>query len=135
MFLDRRPYGYLCGIGDEELDDGSPFTSLLDIKESLSGYPTVSDSLIIGFSLPLSDNDFETVVLEVQRLSGTLYAITDNSYDFVLEYLLCFFEGEFLAGDYILDHSAKINLCHCSFIVYLFVSCIFPPPSPSSGGT
>jgi hypothetical protein len=60
----------------------------------------------------LTDYYVYTVILLIQRLAGALYAIADDGYYFVLQYLLRFGEREFFAGDYVFFYTAEIEFCH-----------------------
>ena len=78
VFLDRRPYGDLPGVGEQVLDDRCAPGGLFDPEERLARYPAVGDGLVPAFrAFALSDDDVEPVVLEVERLPRPLYAVAD----------------------------------------------------------
>ena len=113
VFLDRRPYGDLPGVGEQVLDDRCAPGGLFDPEERLARYPAVGDGLVPAFrAFALSDDDVEPVVLEVERLPRPLYAVADYGDGFVPEDFACFFQGKLFAGNDLLFYSAEIDLCH-----------------------
>jgi hypothetical protein len=80
------PGGRLGGVGKQVHDDGSLLDSLRDIKEGLSGDPSVLLSLLPGLStLSDTDNDLDTLVSGVEGLTVTLRSVTDHGKGVVLE--------------------------------------------------
>ena len=119
MLLHRGPDRDLGRVGNQELDDGALLAGLLDFEEVHARDPAVGDGLVIRLALALADDDIESVVFQVQGLSGALDAVADDGDGFVLQDFACFFQGEFLAGHDVLVDTAKIDLCH----VYLLFNC------------
>lgn len=83
---DLGPGRRLGGIGKQVHDDGTLLDSLWDIEQGLSGNPTVLLSLLPRFStLSDTDNDLDTLVSGVKRLTVTLRSVTDHGEGVVLE--------------------------------------------------
>ena len=129
MLLHRGPDGNLGRIGNQVLDDGTLLAGLLNLEEVHARHPAVGHGLVKGLALALANDDVETVVFQVQGLSGALYAIADDGDNFVLEHLAGMFQRKFFPGDDMFVHSAKIDSCHNS-IDLIVVFLLFP----SSGG-
>ena len=60
----------------------------------------------------LAHDDPESVVAQVERLSGALHAVADDGDGLVLECFERFFQRKFLAGYDVLFDAAAIELCH-----------------------
>ena len=118
MLLELRPYRHHCCVGKEAHHDACLLCGLIDGEEGLARHPAVGLSLLVGLALTLSDDHVETVVPEVAGLSWPLYTVTDYGDLLVLEYFPCFFKREFIAGDDILVHSAKVHNCH-NFVLFI----------------
>lgn len=59
-----------------------------DVEQGFAGYPAVGYGFIPGFTSPALTYDYvETVVFQVQGLTGTLYTVSYNSNGFVFQYL------------------------------------------------
>lgn len=83
---DLGPGGRLSGIRKQVHDDGTLLDSLGDIKEGLSGDPTVLLSLLPGLStLSDTNNDLDTLVSGVEGLTVTLRSVTDHGKGVILE--------------------------------------------------
>ena len=120
VFLDRRPYGALGGVGHQQLDDGRFLNRRLDVEQGFPGHPAVLDGAVpVALELRcLADDHVEPVVLHVEGLGRPLDAVADHGDHFVLQDLVRFREREFLARNDFLFDAAKINLSHMfSFIV------------------
>ena len=124
VLLHHGPLLDLRSVGEQVFDHGRLLAGLLDAEEGLAGHPAVRDGLVIGLAGTLANDDVDTVVLEVQGLSGALDTIADHGHDFVLKDFACFFNRKLIAGDDVLDHSAEIHLCHTllTFIGFYFVN-------------
>jgi hypothetical protein len=117
--LDAREDDLEGAVVDEHHDDGGLLAGFLDVEEGLAGLEAV-----LGGAVPvaleagiLADDDVEAVVAHVERLGGALDAVADDGDGFVLEDLLGLLQGEFLAGDDVFLHSAKINRGHDSLLL------------------
>jgi hypothetical protein len=87
---DLGPGRGLGSVGKQVHDDGSLLDSLRDIKEGLSGDPSVLLSLLPGLStLSDTDNDLDTLVSGVEGLTVTLRSVTDHGKGVVLEVAGC----------------------------------------------
>ena len=56
----------------------------------------------------MADDHIDAIVFLVERLAGALYAVADNGYYFIFQYLLCFGERKFFPCYYIFLYSAEI---------------------------
>lgn len=73
------------------------------------GYPAVGYGFIPGFTSPALTYDYvETVVFQVQGLTGTLYTVSYNSNGFVFQYLERFCQWKFFSGYYVFFYSPKL---------------------------
>ena len=72
--------------------DSALLGSLLNAEEGLARHPAVGNSLVVGLTLTLTDDDIEAVVTQVAGLSGTLHTVTDDGDDFVFQYFTRFLE-------------------------------------------
>ena len=127
VFLDRRPYGDLGGVGEQILDNRRALARLLDLEQRLARDPAVGYGLVpcLGV-LALADDHVEPVILQVQRLAGALHAVSDDGYRFVFEGFERFAQGEFFARDHGLDDSSEIHFCHDSLVlnpIFVFRCC------------
>ena len=68
-------------------------------KRVSPGNPAVGYSFLVSLAFALAYDYVETVVAEIESLTGALDTIADDCDGFVLEDFTCFFEGEFFAGD------------------------------------
>ena len=82
-------------------------------------YPPVGDGLVPAPRAPsLPDDHVEAVVLEVQGLSRSLNAISENRDGLIREALAGFVQGPLVSSDHVFQLVAKLNLCHvsCAFV-------------------
>lgn len=86
--LDLVPELGLGSVGEQVHDDGTALAGLVDLKEVLSGDPSLGDSLVPGGTLAGSNDDVELVVAEVEGLATTHGAVTEDGEGVVLEGLL-----------------------------------------------
>ena len=112
VLLDDRPASYLGGIRQENLDDGRTLAGLFDAEEGLTRYPSVCHCLVVSLAGTLADDDIETIVTQVERLAGALYAVTDDGDGLVLQYLTRLVQGKLFTGYNVLGNPSKIHLCH-----------------------
>ena len=83
---DLGPGGRLSGIRQEVHDNGTSLDSLGDVEQGLALDPSVLLGLLPGSTaLSDTDNDVETVVTGVERLTVTLGSVTDHGKGVVLE--------------------------------------------------
>ncbi len=109
VFLYRRPELDLGGVAEEVADDGAFFERFFDLEEGFAGHEAIAYCFIPGLGVfPLTDYDVDAVVFLVERLAGALNAVADDGDGFIFQYLLCFGERKFFAGDYIFFNSAEI---------------------------
>ena len=92
MWLNLWPACNLTGIRKQHADDSTFFSSFLDREQSLTRNPTILQTLLVGLTLTLSDDDVETIIAKVTSLTRTLDTITDNCDSFVLQYFTCFLQ-------------------------------------------
>lgn len=123
-FLDRRPHGDLAGVGKQVLDDGTLCGCLFDLEKRLAGNPAVGYGLVptLG-AFALAHDDVEAIVLEVEGLSGTLYAVSDHGDRFIFERFESLREREFVAGDHIFLDPSEIHFCHGCNVFWLIIPC------------
>ena len=121
VLLDGGPCCDLSCVGYEIFDDGCLLACLFDAEERLSGNPSVLDGLVVGCAGTLADDDIESVVPEVEGLSGALDAVADDGYDFVFQYFMCFCQREFFPCDEVFLDVSEFELCH---FVKLFICCL-----------
>lgn len=77
------------GVAEQVHHDGAPGDSLVDVEQVGAGYPAILLRLLPRSTvLPHADDDIETVVPEVEALTVTLRAVTDQSERVVLEVFL-----------------------------------------------
>jgi len=114
-----------------------PFSQASSIEqEGLARHPAVGHGLVVCLALALAYDDIESVVTQVQALAGTLYAITEHGDGLVLEYIECFGEGEFLAGNDGLFYAAEVKFAIMSMVLYFriglfYIHCCVRSASPS----
>ena len=119
MRPDSAPLRDLTSIGQQVLNDVAPSGRLLDLEEVLPVDPPVGDGLVPAPRAPsLPDDHVEAVVLEVQGLSRSLNAISENRDGLIREALAGFVQGPLVSSDHVFQLVAKLNLCHvsCAFV-------------------
>jgi hypothetical protein len=88
-WLDVWPCLALGGITEEVHDDGTLVDGGVDIEEVLALNPAITLRLFpAGAALSHTDDDIEAVVAEVEALTVTLRAVSDQGEGVVLEVLL-----------------------------------------------
>ena len=70
--------------------------------------------------MTLANDYIETVVSEVQCLSGPLNAIADDGDRLILQYFLGFLQRKFFSGGYVFFCTTKIEFCHDMRIFLVF---------------
>ena len=84
ILLHSRPYLDLSRIRKQILDNGSTLACFVYIKQSFARHPTVSYRFLPSLTtFTLSDNHVETIITQIQWLTGALYTITDYSNCFI----------------------------------------------------
>lgn len=86
--LDLVPELGLGSIGEQVHDDGTTLAGLVDLKEVLSGDPSLGNGLVPGGTLAGSNDDVKLVVAEVEGLATTHGAVTEDGEGVVLEGIL-----------------------------------------------
>ena len=117
--LDDGPHGHHRSVGKQAEDDVAPLRCLVYAEESLAGHPAVGYRLLVCLALALAYDDVETVVAEVERLSGALDTVSEDGYLLAFKYFTCVVESEFFACDHVLFYSAEIHFCHSLSVFYL----------------
>ena len=125
VLLQGGPYAHYGRIGEQAHNDACLVGSLLDGEQGFTGNPTVGNSLLIGLTLTLANDNVETVVAEVASLTRALNAIADNGDGLVLQDFTCFLKRKLLAGYHFFDNAAKIHFCHCLCIFKIVIVCFF----------
>ena len=122
MRLQRRPYRHDGCIGKQTHHNGALLGCFLDTEQGFAGYPSIGNSFLKSLARTLSNDNVEAVVAQVASLTRTLYTISDYCNRFVFQNLTCLFQGKLFAGHHIFDNTAKIQLCHCCYCFYLWLS-------------
>ena len=113
--LDSRPYRHYCCVRQQAHYDSTFLASFFNAEQSFARNPAVCYCFIICFSRTLTNDNIETVITQVQCLTGTLYTITDYSDCFIFQYFTSLFQRKFVTDYYIFNSTAKIQLCHFLF--------------------
>ena len=94
----------------------SPLLAASSISKRFS--PSTHPSATALSQLLVPDDHVEAVVLEVQGLSRSLNAISENRDGLIREALAGFVQGPLVSSDHVFQLVAKLNLCHvsCAFV-------------------
>jgi hypothetical protein len=79
------PDGLLESIRKQVHDNGGLLGSLQDGEQVLSGNPSFINSLLVGLTLTLTDDNVDTVITEVKSLSTTLRTVSEDGNGVILE--------------------------------------------------
>lgn len=83
------PCRALCGVAQEIHDDGALLDGLVDIEQVCAGDPTILLRLFPACAVfPDTNNHVESIVAQVQTLTMTLRAVTDESEGVIFEVFL-----------------------------------------------
>jgi hypothetical protein len=80
-----RPDSLLESIRKQVHDNGSLLGGFQDGEQVLSGNPSFLNSLLVGLTLTLTNDNVDTVITEVESLSTTLRTITKDGNGVILE--------------------------------------------------
>ena len=126
VFQHVRPFGLLSRIGQKILDDCRFADDFPDIFEQrFPFHPSVSHCIRPALSaLPLTNDDVDPVVAQVQRLGRPLHAVAEDGDRLALQHLARLRHREFLSRNDLFLRSAKINDCHNYInLMFVFLSC------------
>ena len=76
MRLNLRPALDLSRVRKKHTDHRAALRRLLERKQRLARHPAVGNSFFVRLSGALAHDDMETIIAQVARLTGALYAIT-----------------------------------------------------------
>jgi len=108
-----RPYGDLSGVRQQVLNNGRLFAGFFDFEQRLSRNPAVGNGFVPRLRIfTLADDHVESVIFQIQRLSGALNAVSDHCDGFVLQHFERFAQGELFTCGHVLHNSPEIHFCH-----------------------